>query len=352
MPDHAGSGATPRVQSVRNSTVEFLLFTSHRDDASIEARYEDGTIWLTQKLMAELFGVDVRTISEHLQTVFREGELEQSAVIRKIRIPASDGKHYAVQHYDLDAIISVGYRVNSKRATHFRQWATTVLRDFALTGYVLDRKRMENGSYLGEDYFERLLEEIREIRLSERRFHQKVTDIFATSLDYNPASPLARTFFATVQNKLHFAVHGRTAAELVHERADAHKPHMGMVTWENAPDGKILQRDVNVAKNYLDSEELDQLARLVSAFLELAEGRARRRIPMTMEDWAKNLDAFLTLDGREVLSGAGAVSHGQAELHARSEFEKFRVVQDRNHVSAFDRFEQLTEGSHDDWQQQ
>lgn len=336
---HDASDSGPSRKLIRNSTAEFLIFTSQEGGASIEARYEDETIWLTQKLMAELFGVDVRTISEHLGNVFGSHELTRDAVIRKFRITAADGKNYTVQHYNLDAIISVGYRVNSVRATQFRQWATSVLRDFAIRGYVIDRQRMENGTFLGEDYFERLLDEIREIRLSERRFYQKVTDIYATSVDYNKDAPTTKRFFATVQNKLHYAVHGHTAAELIESRADATKPHMGLTTWAGSPEGKILRGDVIVGKNYLTREELADLGRLVNAFLDLAESRARRQIPMTMEDWATRLDAFLNLDDRQILEGAGHISKAQADDHALSEFEKFRVVQDREYMSDFDRLE-------------
>lgn len=326
---------------IRNSTVEFLLFTAEDADASIEARYEDGTIWLSQRLMADLFGTTQQNISLHLRSIYAEGELDEPATHKEILSVRQEGSRPVrrnVAHYNLDAIISVGYRVNSVRATQFRQWATAVLRDFAIRGYVLDRKRMENGTFLGEDYFERLLEEIREIRLSERRFYQKVTDIYATSVDYDPKAPTSKQFFATVQNKLHYAVHGHTAPELIAERADSTKPNMGLTAWENAPDGKVLPKDVTVGKNYLDREELDDLARLVSSFLDLAEGRARRKIPMTMEDWVTRLDAFLQLDDRALLDNAGSVSREQADRHARSEFEKYRVVQDRRYVSDFDRF--------------
>ncbi len=322
---------------IRNSTAEFLIFTGQAGEQSIEARYEDQTIWLSQKLMAELFSVDVRTISEHLKNIFASEELAAEAVIRKFRITASDGKNYQTQFYNLDAIISVGYRVNSIRATQFRQWATGVLREFAIKGYVLDRQRMENGSFLGEDYFERLLAEIREIRLSERRFYQKVTDIYATSVDYNKDAPTTKTFFAKVQNKLHYAIHGHTAAELVHKRADSSKPHMGLTSWANAPEGKILKTDVAVAKNYLTRDELDSLGRIVNAYLELAEDRARRKIPMSMEDWSKRLDAFLEFDEREVLQSSGKFSAKLAQTHAESEFEKYRIVQDRLFESDFDK---------------
>jgi hypothetical protein len=322
---------------IRNSTAEFLIFTAQAGAGGIEVRYEDETIWLTQKLMAALFDVDVRTVSEHLTNIFGSAELREDSVIRKFRITATDGKEYLTQFYNLDAIISVGYRVNSLRATQFRQWATRVLRDFAIRGYVLDRKRLENGAFLGEDYFERLLSEIREIRLSERKFYQKVTDIYATSLDYNRDAPTTRAFFAKVQNKLHFAIHGQTAAELIRHRADSAKEHMGLTTWENAPQGKILKTDVAVAKNYLTQEELDALGRLVNAFLDLAEDRAKRKIPMTMEDWSKRLDLFLEVTERGILKDGGAVTAELARDHAESEFEKYRIVQDRLFESDFDR---------------
>ena len=329
----------PRRQ-IRNSTAEFLIFTAQGGDGGIEVRYEDETIWLTQKLMASLFDVSVKTVSEHLKNIYDEGELDPEATIRKFRIVQTEGSRQVrrqLDHYNLDAIISVGYRVNSVRATQFRQWATRILRDFAIRGYVLDRNRMENGAFLGQDYFERLLEEIREIRLSERRFYQKITDIYATSVDYNPNAPTTRQFFAKVQNKLHYAVHGKTAAELIKARADAEAPHMGLTSWENAPDGKVLRTDVTVAKNYLLKEELSALGLIVGAYLDLAESRARRRIPMTMEDWAQRLDQFLELDDREILEDAGSVSAKIAADHAESEFEKFRVVQDRLFESDFDR---------------
>ena len=327
-------------RQIRNSTSEFLIFTAQGGDGGIEVRYEDETIWLTQKVMAGLFDVSVKTVSEHLKNIHEEGELDPEATIRKFRTVQTEGSRQVrrqLDHHNLDAIISVGYRVNSLRATQFRQWATGVLRDFAIRGYVLDRQRMENGAFLGQDYFERLLEEIREIRLSERRFYQKITDIYATSVDYNPNAPTTRQFFAKVQNKLHYAVHGKTAAELIKARAGADAPHMGLTSWENAPDGKVLRTDVTVAKNYLSKEELGALGLIVGAYLDLAESRAQRRIPMTMEDWAKRLDQFLELDDREILQDAGSVSATIAADHAESEFEKFRVVQDRLFESDFDR---------------
>ena len=330
---------------IRNSTAEFLIFTGQAGEQSIEARYEDETIWLTQKLMAELFAVDVRTVSEHLKNIFQSRELQEDSVIRKFRNTATDGKSYLTRFYNLDAIISVGYRVNSVRATQFRQWATQVLREFAIKGYVLDKKRMENGAFLGEDYFERLLEEIREIRLSERKFYQKVTDIYATSVDYNKDAPTTKDFFAKVQNKLHFAIHGHTAAELIMQRADSSKDHMGLTSWEKTPNGKILKTDVSIAKNYLTKEELDSLSRIVNAYLELAEERALRKIPMTMEDWAKRLDMFLEFVDRNILADSGKVTAEIARGHAESEFEKYRIVQDRLFESDFDKAVKQIEAS-------
>jgi len=329
--------STVNSKLIRNSTAEFLIFTAQSGEQSIEVRYENETVWLTQKMIATLFGVSIPTVNEHLKNIFVSGELEQDSVIRKFRITAADGKTYSTNHYNLDAIISVGYRVNSKRATQFRQWATRVLREFAIKGYVLDKKRLENGTFLGEDYFERLLEEIREIRLSERRLYQKVTDIYATAVDYNRDAPTTREFFAKVQNKLHYAIHGQTAAELIANRANASKPNMGLTTWEKAPYGKILKTDVSIAKNYLTKEELEALGRIVNSFLDLAEDMALRKIPMTMEDWAKRLDMFLELSQRDILEKAGKISAEIAKEHAESEFEKFRIVQDRLYESDFDR---------------
>jgi len=326
--------------TIRNSTVDFLLFAGQAGEEGIEVRYEDETIWLSQKQMAELFDVDVRTINEHLKNIFSSGELVDDTTIRKFRIVQTEGMREvarAVDFYNLDAIISVGYRVNSKRATQFRQWATGVLREFAIKGYVMDRQRLENGNALGEDYFEQLLAEIREIRLSERRFYQKITDIYATSIDYNKDAPTTREFFAKVQNKLHYAIHGHTASELIRQRADSAKPHMGLTNWKNSPDGKIIKTDVGIAKNYLTAEELSSLGRIVNAYLDLAEERARRKIPMTMEDWAKRLDKFLEFDERAILQDAGAISTKMAQEHAVSEFEKYRIIQDKLFESDFDK---------------
>lgn len=323
--------------TIRNSTAEFLIFTNQAGENGITVRYEEDTIWLTQKLMAELFDVDRRTIGEHLQNIFKNNELAEDSVSRNFRLTAADGKSYLTNFYNLDAIISVGYRVNSVRATQFRQWATQVLKEFAIKGYVLDRKRLENGAFLGEDYFERLLAEIREIRLSERRFYQKITDIYATAIDYNKDAPTTRDFFAKVQNKLHYAIHGHTAPELMVQRADSDKPYIGLTHWENAPQGKILKADVSIAKNYLTADELDSLGRIVNAYLDLAENRAKRKIPMTMEDWAKRLDEFLKFDDREILQNAGRISAEAVKSHTESEFEKYRIIQDRLFESDFDR---------------
>ena len=323
--------------TIRNSTAEFLIFQTQSQADGVEVMYQDETIWCTQEAMASLFGKSRSTITEHLQNIFNEGELQQNSVCRKFRRTASDGKEYNTQFYNLDAIISVGYRVNSTRATQFRQWATAVLRQFAIRGYVIDKKRMENGAFLTVDYFEHLLAEIREIRMSERRLYQKVTDLYATAIDYNRDAPTTRRFFAMVQNKLHYAIHGHTAAELIVERADAEKEHMGLTTWENAPSGKIVKTDVSIAKNYLKGQELESLGRIVNAFLDLAEDRAKRHIPMTMEDWAGYIDKFLTMDDRPLLTDSGSVSAINAKLFAEAEFEKYRIVQDRLFKSDFDR---------------
>ena len=330
---------------IRNSTAEFLTFEIQAKEDSIDVRYEDETIWLTQKMMATLFDVESNTITYHLQEVFKSGELDKESTTRKFRVVQIEGTRQVnreIDHYNLDAVISVGYRVNSIRATQFRRWATQVLKQYAVTGYVIDRKRMENGAFLGEDYFERLLEEIREIRLSERRFYQKVTDIYATSVDYDKDAPTTKLFFATVQNKMHYAITGNTAPELIMGRADSSKEHMGLTSWERSPEGKILKSDVSVAKNYLTKDELESLGRIVNAFLDAAEDFAKRKIPMTMEDWAKRLDMFLEFTGREILTNAGAVSKVTAIAHAESEFEKYRVTQDKLYQSDFDKLVEKT----------
>ena len=323
---------------IRNSTAEFLIFQIEGKEDGVQVVYRDETIWCTQKAMAQLFDCSTDNIGLHLKNIFKSGELQEDSVTEKYSATASDGKNYLTKFYNLDAIISVGYRVNSTRATQFRQWCTFVLRQFAIRGYVIDRKRMENGTFIGEDYFEHLLAEIREIRLSERRFYQKLTDIYATSIDYNRDAPTTRLFFKKVQNKMHYAVHGHTAAELIVDRADAQKEHMGLTTWENAPDGKILKPDVSIAKNYLKETELEDMGRIVNSFLDLAEDMAKRHIPMTMEDWATRIDKFLDLTDRPILSDAGHVTAEKAKEHAETEFEKYRVIQDRLFQSDFDRF--------------
>ena len=330
----------PKERSVviRNSTMEFLIFQAQTGADGIEVMYADETVWCTQDAIAALFEKGRSTITEHLQNIFSDGELKKDSVCRKFRRTAADGKNYSTQYYNLDAIISVGYRANSTRATQFRQWATAVLRQFAIRGYVVDRKRMENGAFLTIDYFDHLLAEIREIRLSERRFYQKLTDIYATAIDYNRDAPTTRLFFKMIQNKMHYAVHQHTAAELIMQRADAEKEHMGLTTWENAPNGKIVKTDVLIAKNYLKQIELEDMGRIVTAVLEFAESRAKRHIPMTMEDWAKRIDAYLSSDERPLLDNAGSVSHEDAVLHAETEFEKYRIIQDRLFQSDFDKY--------------
>lgn len=322
-------------REIRNSTAEFLIFQIEGKEQGVEVYYKDKTVWCTQKAMGLLFDCTPDNVGLHLKNIFKSGELIKDAVIEKISATASDGKNYMTQFYNLDAIISVWYRVNSIRATQFRQWATSVLREYAIRGYVLDRKRMENGTFLDEDYFEHLLAEI---RLSERRFYQKLTDIYATAIDYNRDAPTTRLFFKMIQNKMHFAVHGRTATELIVERADAEQEHMGLMTWENTPDGKIVKTDVSIAKNYLKEMELADMGQLVNGVLELAERMAKRHIPMTMEDWAKQIDTILAAGGNEVLQTAGSVSAEEAKEHAETEFEKYRIVQDRLFQSDFDKY--------------
>ena len=328
-------------KEIRNSTAEFLIFQIEGKEQGVEVFYKDKTVWCTQKAMGMLFDVNIPAISKHLKNIYEQGELTEERTVSKMEIVRMEGNRQVKREtvfYNLDAVISVGYRVNSIRATQFRQWATSVLREFAIRGYVLDKKRMENGSFLGEDYFEHLLAEIREIRLSERRFYQKLTDIYATAVDYNRDAPTTRLFFKMMQNKMHYAVHRRTAAELIVERADAEQEHMGLTSWENAPDGKIVKTDVVIAKNYLNEAELADMGQLVNGVLELAERMAKRHIPMTMEDWAKRIDTILAAGGNEVLQTTGQVSPEQAKEHAETEFEKYRIIQDRLFKSDFDRF--------------
>ena len=303
---------------IRSSTEEFITFKLQEKDKGIQIRYENETLWMTQKAMAELFDVEQPAIAKHLINIYNE----------KVK--------RNVEFYNLDAIISVGYRVNSLRATQFRRWATNILKTFTIQGYVLDKERMKNGSFIDKDYFEKLLEEIREIRLSERRFYQKVTDIYATSIDYDPKSPISIDFFKKVQNKMHFAVSHQTAAEIIYNRANSEKEHMGLTSWKKSPNGKIMESDVIIAKNYLNKEELSDLEGIVSAFLEIAENRARRHIPMTMEDWSSRIDKFLLADDRDILKDAGKISHEIAYDKALTEFEKYRIKQDKLYKSDFD----------------
>lgn len=322
---------------IRNSTAEFLIFTRQAGEDGIEVRVEDETVWLTQKLIGVLFDKGRSTIAEHLANIFESGELDERAVCRDFRHTAEDGKDYATQFYNLDAIIAVGFRVNSARAIQFRQWATGVLRDYSIRGYVLDKERLKNGAFFSKEYFENLLAEIREIRASERKFYQKITDIYATAMDYSSDAETTKAFFAAVQNKLHFAIHGHTAAELILERADSRKAQMGLTTWKNAPRGKIIKPDVSVAKNYLTETELKGLDRFVTMYLDYAESQAERKIPMTMRDWATKLNAFLQFNERDILDNPGKVSQEVAKAFAESEFEKYRIVQDRLFESDFDR---------------
>lgn len=324
---------------IRNSTAQFLTFVAMGKEDGVQVVYKDETIWVTQRAMAMLFDVGIPAINKHLTNIYTEGELQRGATISKMEIVQTEGDREVSRWtdlYNLDAIISVGYRVNSLRATQFRQWCTAVIKQFSIRGYVIDRKRMENGLFVGEDYFEHLLAEIREIRLSERRFYQKLTDIYATAVDYNKDAPTTRLFFKKVQNKIHYAVHGHTAAALIVERANAEKDNMGLTTWENAPKGKIVKTDVSIAKNYLKGTELEDMGRLVSATLDMAERMALRKIPMTMEDWAKRIDSILEAGGDKVLRNAGKITTEEAKEFAEAEFEKYRVIQDKLFKSDFD----------------
>lgn len=326
------------VSILRSSAAEYLTFVAASGTSGVEAVYADENVWLTQKMMATLYNVDVRTINYHLKKIFSDSELQQNSVIRKFRITAADGKDYETLHYNLAAIIAVGYKVNSERAVQFRKWATTIVEEYTIKAYVMDDERIkQGGSILTRQYFEEQLQRIREIRLSERKFYQKITDIYATSIDYDVTAQATKRFFATVQNKLHWAIHGQTAAEMVYHRADADRPYMGLTSWKDGPHGKIQKFDVTVAKNYLADDEMAQLSRLVNAYLEVAEDMAIRHIPMTMEDWEIRLNRFLEVTHREVLQDAGRVTAEIARAHAESEFEKYRIVQDRLFVSDFDR---------------
>ncbi len=328
---------------IRNSTAEFLIFTSQKGENSIDVLVADENVWLTQEMIANLYEKGRTTITEHLKNIFNERELDENAVCRKFRRTASDGKEYNTKFYSLEAVIAVGFRANSDRAIQFRQWATTVIKNFSLQGYVLDKERLKNGTFLNEEYFDHLLEEIREIRSSERRFYQKITDIYATAMDYSSTANTTHDFFKVVQNKLHFAIHGKTAAELIVDRANAEMKNMGLTTWKNTPRGKILKSDVSIAKNYLTLEEMDSLNRIVSMYLDYAENQAKRRIPMTMEDWANKLNAFLQFNEYDLLNNSGKVTAEIAKVFAESEFEKYRIVQDRLFESDFDKLLMKTE---------
>ena len=326
--------------TIHSSAAEYLTYVAStgRNSDSFEMRYEDENIWLTQKMMATLYDVSVSAINQHLKRIFEDDELVEESVIKKYLITASDGKSYSTKHYNLQAIIAVGFKVNNDRAVRFRKWAGQIVKDYTIQGWTMDKERLKKGHMFTDEYFERQLENIREIRLSERKFYQKVTDLYATAFDYDKNAKTTRQFFKMVQNKMHWAVHRHTAAELIVERANAEKEHMGLTTWESAPDGKIVKADVTVAKNYLSEKEMSYLQRIVSLYLDYAELQAERRIPMSMEDWAKRLDGFLEFNGNELLMGPGKVSAEQAKLHAETEFEKYRIIQDRLFMSDYDKY--------------
>ena len=331
---------TKKEITIHSSAAEYLTYVASTgsNSDSFEMRYEDENIWLTQKMMATLYDVSVSAINQHLKRIYEDDELVEESVIKKYLITASDGKSYSAKHYNLQVIIAVGFKVNNDRAVRFRKWAGQIVKDYTIQGWTMDKERLKKGHMFTDEYFERQLENIREIRLSERKFYQKVTDLYATAFDYDKDAKTTRQFFKMVQNKMHWAVHRHTAAELIVERANAEKDHMGLTTWESAPDGKIVKADVSVAKNYLSEKEMSYLERIVSLYLDYAELQAERRIPMSMEDWAKRLDGFLEFNGNELLMGPGKVSAEQAKLHAETEFEKYRIVQDRLFMSDYDKY--------------
>ncbi|WP_027209023.1 virulence RhuM family protein [Butyrivibrio hungatei] len=338
--------ARKRELPITSSAAEYLTYIASTGDIpeSFEMRYEDENIWLTQKMMASLYEVDVRTINAHIQKIYSDDELSKEATIRNFRIVQTEGNRQVqreIAHYNLQLIIAVGFKVNNDRAVRFRKWAGQIVKDYTIQGWTMDSERLKNGHKFTDEFFERQLQQIREIRLSERKFYQKVTDIYATAFDYDKDAKTTQLFFKTVQNKMHYAVHRHTAAELIVERANAEKEHMGLTTWGNAPDGKILKADVTIAKNYLSEEEMNYLERIVSMYLDYAELQAQRRIPMSMEDWAERLDGFLEFNGNEILIGPGKISAEQAKLHAETEYEKYRIIQDRLFQSDFDRFLEL-----------
>jgi hypothetical protein len=336
-----GGGAKKKagVSLVRSSAAEYLTFVAAGGDseASVEMRYEDENVWLTQKMMAALYDVTVPAINQHLKRLFSDNELEEAAVVKPYLITAADGKSYQTKHYSLQAIIAVGFKIENERAVQFRKWANQIVKDYTIQGWTMDTERLKHGGTLTDEFFERQLEKVREIRFSERKFYQKITDIYATALDYDPSATATKRFFAAVQNKMHFAVHGQTAAEVIVDRANHERENMGLTTWESAPGGKIHRYDVSIAKNYLSDAEMGQMQRIVSAYLDMAEMQAMRKIPMTMEDWEKRLSGFLQLWDREILQDAGKVTAELAKAHAESEFEKYRIVQDRLFESDFDR---------------
>lgn len=326
--------------TIRSSAAEYLTFVASTGDSdeSVEMRYEDENIWLTQKMMAVLYDVSVPTINEHIKNIINDSELEETSVIRKFRITASDGKNYNTNHYALQMIISVGFKVNSERAVQFRKWINQIASEYTIKGWVIDDERLKKGTYLTDKYFDEQLERIREIRASERRFYQKITDIYATAIDYDKNAKATKRFYASVQNKMHYAVHGYTAAELIYNRADSEKEHMGLTTWQDAPEGKIKKSDVTVAKNYLSEQEMKQLNRMVTSYLDFAEDMAERKIPLTMAEWEKRLNTFIEMFEYGLLKDAGKVSAEIAKLHAETEFEKYRIIQDKLFMSDFDRF--------------
>ena len=325
---------------IRSSAAEYLTYVASTGDneESMEMRYEDENIWLTQKMLAALYGVSVPAINQHLRTIFSDGELDEVSVIKEYLITASDGKKYIAKHYNLQTTIALGYKINNEKAVQFRKWAGQIVKDYTIQGWVMDKERLIKGHMFTDEYFERQLQNIREIRLSERKFYQKITDLYSTAFDYDKKAKTTRVFFQTVQNKMHWAIHRHTAAELIVERADAGKKNMGLTSWESAPEGKIVKADVSIAKNYLNNKELSYLERIVSLYLDYAELQAERHIPMTMNDWAQRLDSFLEFNGNEILTGPGKITAEQAKLHAETEFEKYRIIQDRLYQSDFDRF--------------
>lgn len=329
--------------TIRSSAAEYLTYVASvgEQQDSVEMRYEDENIWLTQKMMATLYDVDVRTINEHIKKIYLDSELEEDSTIRNFRIVQTEGSRQVtrdIKHYNLQMIIAVGFKVNNERAVQFRKWANNIVKDYTIKGWVMDDERLKRGTYLTEKYFDEQLERIREIRASERKFYQKITDLYATAIDYDKNSAATKRFYATVQNKMHFAVHGHTASELIVERADHTKEHMGLTTWADAPEGKIKKSDVTIAKNYLSQDEMKQLNRMVTAYLDFAENMTLRHIPLTMEDWEKRLNSFIEMFDYGILQDAGKVSAEIAKLHAETEFEKYRVVQDRLFMSDFDKY--------------